>query len=118
TLLLVVVQQSAASMTTQVFDQFLRSRNNQLIFGFFVGLALFSLIILSTVSSPFNPVTGATLALFLTFIALFLLIILVYTTINEMRPPVIIESIHKHILNARERQARLINRTRRMSSFD
>lgn len=118
TLLLVVVQQSAASMTTQVFDQFLRSRNNQLIFGFFVGLSLFSLIILSTVSSSFNPVIGATIALFFTFIALFLLIILVYSTINEMRPPVIIESIHQLILNARGRQAKLLNRTRRMPSFD
>ena len=39
-LLLVAVQQSAGSMTGQVFDQFLRRRMNQVYFGFFVGLAL------------------------------------------------------------------------------
>ncbi len=35
TLLLIVVQQTAASMSSQVFDQFLRSRHNQVYIGFF-----------------------------------------------------------------------------------
>ena len=41
-LLLVAVQQSAGSMTSAVFDQFLRRRHNQIYFGFFIGLAIFA----------------------------------------------------------------------------
>jgi len=41
-LLLIAVQQGAASLTSLVFDQFLRRRTNQLYFGFFIGLALYS----------------------------------------------------------------------------
>ena len=57
-LLLVALQQSAASLTHQVFDQFLRRRVNQFYFGFFVGLALFALVTLATVTESFNPVFG------------------------------------------------------------
>lgn len=115
TLLLLVVQQTAGSLTSQVFDQFLRSKQNQIYFGFFVGLALYALIVLATVSNSFNPVIGATLVLLFTVIALYLLIILIYTTINEMRPAVIIEAIHDHILKARERQGNFIQQTRPQS---
>jgi hypothetical protein len=88
TLLLLIVQQSASTMTTQVFDQFLRRRSNQMYFGFFVGLAVYTLITLATVDEPFNPVFAATLAFVLTVIALFLLIVLFYATIHQKRPPV------------------------------
>ncbi|MDQ3518913.1 MAG: DUF2254 domain-containing protein, partial [Gemmatimonadota bacterium] len=40
-LLLLAVQQGAGSMTTAVFDQFMRRRVNQTYFGFFIGLALY-----------------------------------------------------------------------------
>ncbi len=69
-LLLLAMQQSAASMTAQVFDQFLQRRLNQLYFGFFVGIALYALPVLATVDPPFNPVLGASLALLLTIVAL------------------------------------------------
>lgn len=117
TLLLLVVQQTAASMTSQVFDQFLRSRHNQVYFGFFIGLALYALIVLATVSETFNPVIGATIAFILTVIALFLLIILIYTTIHEMRPAIIIEAIHDHIIESRARQLSVLSKTRRNSMF-
>lgn len=117
-LLLIVVQQSAASMTTEVFDQFLRSRINQSIFGFFVGLSLYALIVLATVSDNFNPVIGGTFAFLLTVIALILLIVLVYSTINQMRPGVIIESVQRHIIAARKEQAVLLAVTRRTASFE
>ncbi|MEO6071123.1 MAG: DUF2254 family protein [Chitinophagaceae bacterium] len=117
TLLLIVVQQSAASMTAQVFDQFLRRKTNQVYFGFFVGLALYSLITLATVNDPFNPVWGGFVAFILTVIALYLLVLLMYTTINQMRPVEIIEAIHDHILTSREKQLALIKRTRRTSQF-
>jgi uncharacterized membrane protein len=117
TLLLIVVQQSAASMTAQVFDQFLRRRQNQFYFGFFVGLALYALITLATVDDPYNPIYGAGVALLLTIFALYFLIVLIYTTINQMRPAVIIESIHDHILFARHRQLDLIRATRRSQVY-
>jgi uncharacterized membrane protein len=117
TLLLIVVQQSAASMTSQVFDQFLRRKTNQVYFGFFVGLALYSLITLATVNDPFNPVWGGTFAFVLTVIALYLLVLLMYTTINQMRPVEIIEAIHTHILSSRESQLGMIRQTRQVSGF-
>lgn len=116
-LLLVAVQQSAASMTGQVFDQFLRRRMNQVYFGFFVGLALYSLVTLATVNEPFNPVFGASIAFCGTVVALYLLLLLLYTTIHQMRPDEIIDAIHDHILVARARQIEFIARTRRESSI-
>lgn len=116
-LLLLALQQSASSLTNAVLDQFLRRRLNQLYFGFFVGLTLYALIILATVDSPFNPVYGATLAIVLTAAALYVLLLLIYSTISQMRPNEIIRSIHDHTLRARRRQMSLIERTRRASSF-
>ncbi|MEP7214246.1 MAG: DUF2254 family protein [Acidobacteriota bacterium] len=111
-LLLIAVQQSASSMTGQVYDQFLRRKVNQIYFGYFIGLALFSLVTLATVNDPFNPVFGATIAFLATMVSLYLLILLLYTTINQMRPIEIIETIHEHILAARSRQAAFLRRTR------
>ena len=116
-LLLLALQQSAASMTAQVFDQFLQRRLNQLYFGFFVGIALFALLILATVNPPFNPVFGATLALLFTIVALYLLLLLIYSTITQMRPTEVIRAIHDHTLAARKRQQQLLQRTRRQSQF-
>lgn len=115
-LLLIAVQQSAGSLTAQVFDQFLRRRFNQFIFGFFVGLALYSLLTLATVNDPFNPIFGASLVLLLTVAALYLLILLLYTTINQMRPVEIIEMIHDNILSARERHLHFVRQTRHTPS--
>ncbi|HZJ10218.1 MAG TPA: DUF2254 family protein, partial [Trueperaceae bacterium] len=117
-LLLLALQQSAAAMTTQVFDQFLRRPLNQAYFGFFVGLALLALVTLATVSETFNPVFGASLTLLLTFIGLNLLILLLYTTINQMRPVVIIEAIRDHVMSAREREKQILAKTLRESNFD
>jgi len=116
-LLLIAVQQSAGSLTGQVYDQFLRRKTNQIYFGFFIGLALYSLITLATVSERFNPVFGATIAFVATTVSLYLLILLLYTTINQMRPIEIIEAIHEHILAAGERQRRFLGRTRRETVF-
>lgn len=112
TLLLIALQQSASSLTHQIYDQFLRRRHNQFYFGFFVGLALYALVTLATVG-PLNPVVGATLTMGLTVLALYLLIVLFYTTIDQMRPSAIIEAIHDHVLVARAQQQALLHRTRR-----
>jgi uncharacterized membrane protein len=118
TLLLLIVQQTASNMTTQVFDQYLRRRSNQIYFGFFVGLALYTLITLATVGDTFNPIFSASLAFLLTVVALFLLIILFYSTVHQMRPVVIILAIHDLTLQARKRQQDLLRKTRRKSEFE
>ena len=48
TLLLIALQQSASSLTHQVYDQFLRRRSNQFSFSFFIGLSLYALVTLAT----------------------------------------------------------------------
>ncbi|MEZ4728461.1 MAG: DUF2254 family protein [Caldilineaceae bacterium] len=116
-ILLLALQQSATAMTTEIFDQFLRRRHNQFYFGFFVGLALYALITLATVNDPFNPVISAMVAFCLTVVALFLLIVLLYTTINQMRPAEIVNTIHQHTLAARRRQLALLAQTRRHSHY-
>jgi uncharacterized membrane protein len=85
-LLLVAVQQGAASLTSLVFDQFLRRRTNQIYFGFFIGMALYSLIVLSSITPFHQPVYGVMLAGVMILAALYMLIILIYTTIDQMRP--------------------------------
>ncbi|MCC6312731.1 MAG: DUF2254 domain-containing protein [Thermomicrobiales bacterium] len=112
-LLLLALQQSAASMTHEVLDQFLRRRLNQFYLGFFVGLVLFALITLATVDPTFNPIFGATLALVLVLAALYVLLLLIYSTIGQMRPTEIIRSIHDLTLAARVRQLSLVRKTRR-----
>ena len=62
---------------------------------------------------PFNPVFGGTVALLSTVMALCLLLVLFYTTVNQMRPVVIIEAMHDHVLKARKRQLGLLRKTRR-----
>ena len=115
TLLLLVVQQTASAFTTQVFDQFLSRSSNRIVFGFFIGVSLFTLITLATVDAPFNPVIGGSLAFLLTVMALTMLIFLFYSTINQMRPPIIIDAIHSHTLKARRQQLGLVRYTRRSS---
>lgn len=112
-LLLVALQQAASALTSGVVDQFLRRRLNQFYFGFFVGLSLYALVTLATVSDRFNPVFGATLAFLLTAVALCLLILLLYTSVNQMRPVEIVEEIHRLTLVAGEAHRDLVARTRR-----
>lgn len=115
-LLLVAIQQSASAMSMAVFDQFLRRRQNQFYFGFFVGLALFSMLTLATTHDRFNPIYGGTFAIVMGAVALYLLIILLYTTINQMRPAVVIDAIRRHALTARTRQRTSVEGTRRFAT--
>ena len=114
-LLLLAVQQSAGSMTTQVLDQFIRRRLNQWYFGVFVGVTLFTLITLAANTTDRSPVFSAPAALLLPCGTLVLLIILLYTPLNQMRANRILEAIHDLSLEARERQRRVIARTRSTS---
>lgn len=116
-LLLIAVQQGAAALTSQVFDQFLRRRANQLYFGFFIGLALYALIMLASVNPSHQPIYGVAVAGVMAVAALYILILLIYTTIDQMRPVVIIRSIHDHTLLARENQLDLLRSTRRAAKL-
>lgn len=112
--LLFAVQQAAATMTSQVIDQFLRRRLNQVFFGSFLGLALYCLVILSTVQEDFNPVISATIALILSGFTLYGLVLLIYVTVDQIRPANITQAIHDRTLRAREYQRnQLVDRTRR-----
>lgn len=110
-LLLIAVQQSAAALTGQVYDQFLRRRSNQVYFGYFIGLALYCLVILATVERDYAPVYGALIAFVLMVVALFMLALLIYASIDQMRPVNIIRGIRDHALSAREGQADLLAAT-------
>ncbi len=116
-LLLIAVQQATNSFSHQVIDQFLRRRINQVSFGFFVGLALFSLVAVATASNESNPVYAAAFALVLTVVALVLLLFLLYTTIDQMRPEEIVGAIHDRVLAARKDQRHLLAITRRASVY-
>ena len=115
-LLLVAVQQAASALTNQVFDQFLRRRGNQIYFGFFVGLSVFALINLVVASQSHRPIFGALIAVLLTGVALCLIVVLIYTTIDQMRADTIIEAIRVHVLSARENQLVLLQATRRRTA--
>lgn len=117
-LLLLAVQQSAASLTAQVLDQFLHRQVNQVYFGVFVGVSLYALLILATNSTQVTPVFGATVALILTLVALVIIVLLLYSTLNQMRPIRIAEAIHDLALDARERQIPLLQRTLRAPAFE
>lgn len=115
-MLLIAVQQATNSFSHQAIDQFLRRRINQVSFGFFTGLALYSLIAVATASEDLNPVYGASFALLLTVVALVLLLGLLYTTIDQMRPEEIIGAIHDRVVTARRDQLQLLAITRRSSA--
>lgn len=114
---LLAVQQAASSMTHQVIGQFLRRKLNQLLFGFFVGLTLYSIIVLATVQPAFNPVLSASVVLVLSVVALYLLLFLIYNTITQIRPASIVDTIEGLTLAARARQLDLVTRTRRASRW-
>lgn len=111
--LLLAVQQTASSMTPAVFDQFLRRRTNQVYLGMFVGLTLFSFLVLSSIGRHATPAFGAATALVLTIGAFLALVVLIYSTVDQMRPSSVTQVIHDRALQARERERELIARTRR-----
>jgi len=117
-LLLIAVQQGAAAMTAQVTDQFMARRVNQLYFGYFVGLSVFVLMTLVTNTDYHRPVFGTSLALTLTAAALCLIIVMIYNTIDQMRPAQIVLFIHGKILRARADDHRLLAQTRRTPHRD
>lgn len=117
-LLLIALQQGASALTTQVTDQFLMRRTNQFYFGYFVGLSVFTLLSLVTASSIHRPIFGTSLILVLTIVALCMIVVMIYDTIDQMRPTQIVRAIHQHVLRARGREKALLAATRRQPRAD
>ncbi len=110
--LLLAVQQTASSLTPVVFDQFLRRTANQVYFGVFVGVSVFSLVVLGMARPDPGPVYGAAVTLVLVVAALVVLLLLIHGTIDQMRPQSVLRSIHELALRGRERELVLLGRTR------
>lgn len=111
--LLLAVQQTASNLSPVVFDQFVRRRTNQLYLGLFVGLALFSYVVMAAVQDKTPPIIGAFIATVLTVVALCCLLFLVYSTINQMRPDNVLRQLHDRAVRAHDRESALVARTRR-----
>lgn len=110
--LLIAVQQTASSLSAVVFDQYLRRRANQAYFGFFVGATAFTFIVFGLGRNDPAPVYGAVCSLVVTIAALVALLMLIHSTVDQMRPHSVVRSIHELALRARERELRLLGRTR------
>lgn len=110
--LLLAVQQAATSFTSVVYDQYLRRRSNQLYFGFFVGLSVYAVIVLASERPGANLAFGVALALLLTIVALAMLVVLIYGTIDQMRPATVVRGIHDLALRARRGHLPLLAKTR------
>jgi uncharacterized membrane protein len=113
--LLLAVQQTASNLSPVVFDQFVRRKSNQAFLGFFVGLALFAYVVMAAVQKDTPPILGATVATGMTVVALVILLVLVHSTVAQMRPTSVIRVIHDRALAARAEEAELVARTLRAS---
>ncbi len=117
-ILVVALQQSVSNMSERVFSQFIRRRINQLYFGVFVGAVLYSLATMATIHTDHNAIFAATVDLILASLSIYLLITLLYTTMNQTNPEVIIGAIHDRTLLARKQQMELIQHTLRQVTYD
>lgn len=113
-LLLLAVQQTASTLSTHVYDQFIQRRSNKISFGFFVGLSVFVLLTLGSASPDHKPILGALVSLLMTGAALCMVVILIYSTIDQMRPHSVIAAIHGHTVEARITERDMITGTRRV----
>ncbi|MEV4220830.1 DUF2254 family protein [Nonomuraea sp. NPDC049725] len=103
---------NASVYTPIVFDQFLRRRGNQVTFGFFLGLSLYTFL-LPAAARPDNPLAfGAVFLPVFTMVALVMLVTLIYGTIDQMRPTSVLPYIRDAAPHARYQRRALVARTR------
>lgn len=110
--LLLAAQQTASNLSPVVFDQFVRRRINQVLLGFFVGLCVFAYLVMAAQTGA-PPVVGAAIATLLTIVGMVLLLVLIYVTVDQMRPANVLRQIHRQTLKARDLQGRLRRSTLR-----
>ncbi|WP_162561253.1 DUF2254 family protein [Methylobacterium terrae] len=107
-ILLLAVQQGAATLNSQIVDHYLRRRANSAWFGFFVGVSLFVLVTLVQTTHTTAPVLGVMSSTLLGAVSLVALVVLIYTTIDQTRPATAIATIRAAALAARARQLPLL----------
>lgn len=107
-ILLLAVQQGATVLNSQIVDHYLRRASNRAWFGFFVGISLFALITLVQTTHTRAPVFGVMMSTLLGALALFALIVLIYGTIDQMRPATLIQAIVTTAMTARAKQLPLL----------
>ncbi|GAA3266784.1 hypothetical protein GCM10020258_36240 [Sphingomonas yabuuchiae] len=103
-ILILAVQQGATVLNSQIVDHYLRRSSNRAWFGFFVGISLFALITLVQTTHTRAPIFGVMMSTILGAVALFALILLIYGTIDQMRPATLIEAMVDTAVAARQRQ--------------
>lgn len=118
TVLLIAVQQTSSFLGAVVFDQYLRRRANQVYVGYFVGATAFSFIVLACAGSGSPPVIGAFAVLVLTAGCLVALLLLIYSTVDQMRPESVVRSIHNLALRAHKSEMLLLTGTRKTRRTD
>ena len=89
-LLLIAVQQGAAALTSLVLDQFLRRKVKSVLFRLLCRVGALLIDHAGSVNPSHQPALGVAMAGIMTAAALYMLIFLIYSTINQMRPVVIL----------------------------
>ncbi|MEG9249766.1 DUF2254 family protein [Arthrobacter sp. Soc17.1.1.1] len=119
-MLLISVQQTSNFLGAVVFDQYLRRRANQFYVGYFIGATAFSFIVFACAGSDSPPVIGAFAALVLTVGSLVMLLLLIHSAVDQMRPECVVNSIHELALRAHEDECLLLmgTRTERRTAVD
>jgi uncharacterized membrane protein len=117
-MLLLALQQSASTMGNLIYDQFLRRHRNQVYVGYVIGTLLIALTLRTTVYDEFNPVVGATVNLVMGIAAIVLLVWFLYATIHQMRPEIIVETIHDMTDKTRGKQQAKLNDFRSQPQLD
>lgn len=110
-ILLLAVQQGAAALTSQMVDHYLRRLSNRIYFGFFVGASVFVLVTLVQTGHTQHPVLGVTVSTLCAAASLVVLLLLIYSTVDQTRPVSLLKSIHDTTVQARDRQIRWLGRT-------
>lgn len=108
---LMAVQHQSAKYSPVVLDQFMRHRNNQAFFGMFVGLSVYCLLVLGLVPTEQTVVSGL-LALGFGTATLVLLLVFIYSTMDQMRPNAAAWVLQNMALGARGHYDMLLRRCR------
>lgn len=110
-ILLLAVQQGATALTSQVVEHYLRRLSNKVYFGFFVGASVFVLVTLVQTGHTPHPVLGVAVSTLCAGASLVVLLLLIYSTVDQTRPVSLLKSIHDTTVLARGRQAAWLERT-------
>lgn len=108
--LLMAVQHQSATYSPVVLDQFLRRKVNKVFYGAFVGMTVYCLLVLALV--PSGAILAGSLALLMTTALFVSLLVLVYSTVDQIRPSATVWMLQQLALRARAGQQPLLARCR------